>query len=84
MPDEALREQVRMHGEMLAKLTTIVDQDHEDLHELKVSTAVIAKAVEAREAREQVKTDIRLKIREVAVPLTCSIIGILAGHFLPH
>lgn len=78
----ALVEQVRLHGEMLAKLTAIVDQDHEDLEELKRDTAVIAKVVAARETRETVKSDIKSKIIAVGIPLAASILGVLAGHFI--
>lgn len=78
----ALVEQVRLHGEMLAKLTAIVDQDHEDLEELKRDTAVIAKVVAARETRETVKADIKSKIISIGIPLAASLVGVLAGHFI--
>lgn len=77
-----LAEQVRVQGEMLARLTVIVEEDHKDLDELKHSTEIIAKAVAAQEARETVKADIKSKILYVGLPFATTIVGALAGHFI--
>lgn len=79
-----ISEQVRIHGEMLARLTALVEQDHEDLKELKQSVAIIAKADAARETRELTQAGFKAKIREVIVPLLAALIGVLASHFLLH
>jgi hypothetical protein len=77
-----LAEQVRVQGEMLARLTVIVEEDHKDLDELKHSTEIIARAVAAQETRDTVKADIKSKVLYIGVPLSCTLVGVLAGHLI--
>lgn len=85
MPTDDLREQVRgqgeqirVQGEMLARLTAIVEQDHEDLHELRDSTKIIAEAEARREARDEV----RAKVLMIGLPFATTAVGALIGHLI--
>lgn len=80
----SLTEQVRVQGEMLARLTAIVEQDHTDLVDLKKSTGIIAKAVARQEERETFTTNLKSRILNVVVPFAAVIIGALADHFIPR
>lgn len=77
-----LTEQVRNHGELLAKLTVLVEEDHKDLDELKKSTEIIAKAVQERETREQMKSDAKARLLMFGVPVATTVAGVIAGHFI--
>lgn len=77
-----LAEQLRVQGEMLARLTVIVEEDHKDLDELKKSTELLAKVVAARETTETFKANIKSRLFNFGVPLAASIVGGLVGHFI--
>jgi len=85
MPNQqqmTLTEQVRLHGELLARLATLVEEDRKDLEELKKSTELLAKVVAERETKESLHADIRARILTIGVPLVTSAGGVLLGHFL--
>lgn len=73
-----ISELVRQHGETLARITTIVEQDHEDLEALKKSTEIIAKAVARQEGQDAFWT----RFWNFAIPITAALVGALAGHFI--
>lgn len=73
-----LQEQVRVHGEMLARLTVLVEEDHKDLGELKDSVVVIAKAVAAEETRDAFKA----RLINIVLPILTTLGGVIIGHFL--
>lgn len=74
----SLTEQVRIHGEMLARLTVLVEEDHKDLGALSDAVGIIAKAMAAEETREAFK----VRLIALIVPVLTSVGGILIGHFL--
>ncbi len=70
--------QVREHGEILARLVYIVEEDHKDLDELKKAVEIIAKSV----ARQEEKDVRRARMIDTAKILAAALISGVAGHFI--
>ena len=84
-----LAAQVAAHGELLARLTVIVEQDHEDLRDIKGAVKIIAEAVAREETLKEAQATLRTraeavrsKILNVIVPLACAVTGGLIGHLV--
>ena len=73
-----LTEKVMQHGEMLVRLTTIVDRHDKKLDEQDESIDVIAKAV----ARQQMRSEFWDKFVKIVLPIATTIAGVIAGHFI--
>lgn len=89
MTNNTLAAQVQQHGEMLVRLTMLVEQDRNDLNELTHAVEIIAKAVAHDEAVKETKATLReraeatrAKILMIVVPLAAALVGGLAGHIL--
>lgn len=72
-----ITDQVRQHGEQLAKLTVLVERHDDDINDIKESTSLVATAVDRLVTRDE----FRSRFLNIVIPLLASGMGALIGHF---